>query len=183
MSDVNTPSAENSRARNGAALVRTLMGGTAAMRAAGALYLPPFMAETTTNYKARIQRSVLFNGLRKTVVDMTGRVFAKPIVLGDDMPEQLKAIAENVDNAGRHLNVFARDIFFDALQSGIGFIFADMPPAIPEGRGTGRNGWGARVRKARARALRRGSGRQRRRCWQWSSLGSRCRRRSPGRPG
>jgi hypothetical protein len=140
MNDVSTPSAESTHATNAAALTRTLMGGTDAMRKAGAKYLPAFMAETPANHQARINRSVLFNATKKTVVDMTGRVFAKPIELGEDMPEQLKQIAENVDNAGRHLNVFARDVFFDSLQTGIGFIYVDHPPAIPKGEGTGRDG-------------------------------------------
>lgn len=140
MNDVSTPSAENTHANNAASLVRTLMGGTDAMRKAGAKYLPPFMAETSGNHHVRINRTVLFNATKKTVVDYTGRVFAKPIVLGEDMPDELKKIAENVDNAGRHLNVFARDVFFDGLQTGIGFIFVDHPPAIPPGQGTGRNG-------------------------------------------
>lgn len=116
------------------------MGGTDAMRAAGAKYLPRFMAETANNHQARINRSVLFNATKKTVIDMTGRVFAKPIVLGNDVPEQLVKIAENVDNAGRHLNVFARDAFFDGLQTGIGFIFVEMPRALQPGQGTGRDG-------------------------------------------
>lgn len=116
------------------------MGGTDAMRAAGAKYLPRFMAETAVNHLARINRSVLFNATKKTVIDMTGRVFAKPIVLGKDVPEQLVKIAENVDNAGRHLNVFARDAFFDGLQTGIGFIFVEMPKALQPGQGTGRDG-------------------------------------------
>jgi hypothetical protein len=38
---------------------------------------------------------------------MTGRVFAKPIVLGEDVPPELVADAENIDLADRHLNIFA----------------------------------------------------------------------------
>jgi hypothetical protein len=142
MSDnnVNTPSDEHNQAVTRTLLPRTLMGGTAAMRAAGAKYLPPFMKETPANHQARVQRSVLFNAFKKAAEDMTGRVFSKPIVLGKDVPPQLVEFAENIDNAGRHLNVFARDSFYDSLQPGIGFIFVEMPPAIPEGQGTGRDG-------------------------------------------
>src|SRR5215218_9962457 len=105
MTDVSTPTAEHNRLVERARLPRTLMGGTRAMRAAGELYLPRFAAETNVNYNARLGRSTLFNAFKKTVADMTGRVFAKPVTLGKDVPPELVAFAENIDLAGRHLNV------------------------------------------------------------------------------
>lgn len=140
MSDVNTPCAEYGKVAPLWELPRTLMGGTKAMRKAGLKYLPQEAAESAESYKARLMRSTLFNGFRKTVRDMTGKVFRKDIVLGDDVPAQLKTYAENIDNAGRHLNVFAKDVFFDSMQTGIGYILTELPPAIPPGQGTGRNG-------------------------------------------
>ena len=110
-----------------ARLARTLKGGTRAMRRAGETYLPKERAETPVAYNARLARSTVFNGFAKTVRDQTGRVFRKPLVLKDDVPAEIKADAENIDLAGRHLNIFARDVFFDALQSGIGYILADAP--------------------------------------------------------
>lgn len=104
------------------------MGGTRAMRAAGERYLPRFASETVANYNARLARSTLFNAFKKTVADMTGRVFAKPVILGKDVPQELVDYAENIDIAGRHLNVFARDVFYDCLQAGIGYVLADAPP-------------------------------------------------------
>lgn len=108
------------------------MGGTAAMRAAGATYLPPFTAEPRDAHQARIARSILFNAYRKTVADMTGRVFNKPLVLGDDVPKELREFAEDIDLTGRHLNQFAHAAFYDAIQPGIGFILVDMPILPPE---------------------------------------------------
>jgi hypothetical protein len=129
MTDVSTPTPEHHRATALANLPRTLMGGTKAMRAAGERYLPKFAAETQANYNARLGRSTLFNAFKKTVADMTGRVFSKPIVLGKDVPPELVEYAENIDLTGRHLNIFARDVFYDSLQPGIGFIYVDAPPA------------------------------------------------------
>lgn len=111
-----------------ASLVRTLMGGTPAMRSAGETYLPKEEGETHKAYMARMARSVLFGALGKTVADMTGKVFAKPIVLKEDVPPKLQEYAENVDLAGRHINVFARDVFFDAMQTGVSYLLGDMPP-------------------------------------------------------
>lgn len=133
---VATPSSEQSAALLSIEMVRTLMGGTAAMRAAGTRYLPQEPAEPVDAYRNRLQRSTLFNALGKTVADMTGKVFKKPIVLGDDVPGQIRQYTENIDAAGRHLNVFARDLFADGLQTGITFILVDMPQKVerPDGR-------------------------------------------------
>lgn len=107
---------------------RALMGGTTAMRAARTTYLPQFAKESAAAYDVRIKSSWLFNGYRKTVKDMTGRVFAKPIEIaeGDD---RLDEWAENIDMQGRDLSTFARQVFEDALQGpGIAYIMVDAPP-------------------------------------------------------
>lgn len=111
------------------ALPRALMGGTDAMRKAGTTYLPQEPAESEAAYKNRLHRTFLFNGYRKTVRDMTGKVFSKPVQLGEDVPERLRGYAENIDLCGRHLNNFAVDVFEDGLQTGISHILVEMPPA------------------------------------------------------
>jgi hypothetical protein len=138
MSDVATPTAEHAHLCELWKLPRTLMGGTRAMRNAADLYLPQEPGETLDAYKVRLKRSTLFNAFGKTVKDMSGKVFRKPVVLGDDVPEKLKGYAEDIDLAGTHLNVFAFQAFTDVLQVGIGYILTDMPPKLE--RGSGRNG-------------------------------------------
>lgn len=130
---VNTPSAVYHALAEQWALPLALMNGTRAMREAGVIYLPQEPAESDNAYCIRKARSTLFNGFRKTVRDMAGKVFAKPIALGEDVPPQLVTYAENIDLAGRALNVFALDVFTDALQVGIAHILVDMPPSLPEG--------------------------------------------------
>lgn len=132
---VATPSQEWYRLAQLWELPRLLMRGTRGIRAAAghesqSKWLPKEPNEDSASYKARVQRSVLFNGFRKTVKDNTGKVFRAPISIGEDMHATLKEYAENIDNAGRHLNVFARDVFFDAMQTGIAFLLVDMPPAL-----------------------------------------------------
>jgi hypothetical protein len=135
MSTVATESTVQSSAIRRTKKIRDLMGGTAAMRAAGKTYLPQFTNEPKDAYDARLERSVLFGATSKTVADMTGKVFSKPITLADDVPTALKKYAENIDLAGRHLNVFARDVFADCMQPGISFILVDMPPALQNENG------------------------------------------------
>jgi hypothetical protein len=136
---VATPSDEHTRLMKLWKLPRALMQGTRGMRAASARatgnaqhsgWLPREPAETPAAYTARLHRSTLFNGFRKTVKDMTGKVFQREIMIEDDVPDVLKAAAENIDLAGRHLNVFGRDVFYDGMQTGINYILVDMPPQI-----------------------------------------------------
>jgi Domain of unknown function (DUF4055) len=103
---------------------------TRGMRRAESKFLPKLQAESEANYQNRLRRSVLFNGFKKTVADMTGKVFSKPIVLSNDVPPAIMDFAENIDLTGRNLNVFARDAFYDAMQTGIGFILVDMHRAV-----------------------------------------------------
>lgn len=111
-----------------AAKGRALMGGTTAMRAARQTYLPKFGQEGEPAYEARLKSSWLFNGYRKTVRDMTGRVFSKPVEISE-APSQIEEWARNVDLQGRDLSTFARQVFEDAIEGpGISYIMVDAPP-------------------------------------------------------
>nr|WP_309504300.1 DUF4055 domain-containing protein [uncultured Roseovarius sp.] len=112
-----------------AAKGRALMGGTTAMRAAGETYLPRFEAESPEAYDSRLAATWLFNGYRKTVRDMTGRVFDVPVELAEGANPRLVEWAENIDMQGQDLSTFLREVFEDALAgSGIGWIMVDAPP-------------------------------------------------------
>jgi hypothetical protein len=106
--------------------IRAVMGGTKTMRDEGKTYLPKEAGESETAYEARLKRTVLFNALRKTVQDMTGRVFAKELTL-EGGSAQFGQWAENIDATGRHISVFAAAVFQDALQAGVSYILADTP--------------------------------------------------------
>lgn len=106
---------------------RALMGGTTAMRAANETFLPKFAKESDQAYAARLKSSWLFNGYRKTVKDMTGRVFSQPVEPGDGIG-RVKDWLDNVDMQGRDLSTFARQVFEDALSGpGISYIMVDAP--------------------------------------------------------
>jgi hypothetical protein len=132
MTDANNSVATVSKSQatmiEAAAMPRALMGGTKAMRVAGTKYLPKEAAESQDGYDNRLKRSTLFNAFGKTVADMTGKVFAKEIQLANTVPAELVAFVEDIDLTGRHVNVFARDVLFDGLQVGGGYILVDAPP-------------------------------------------------------
>lgn len=112
------------------ALPHALMGGTLTLRAAGTRYLPRHPAENSAIYAERASRSVLRNYFRRTVQKLVGRVFAEPLILSEDIPEELVNILKNIDLLGRGLNAFARDWFEDALVSGLSHVLVDFPSGI-----------------------------------------------------
>jgi len=125
--DPSEPSAAYRRMAERYHLPRSLMGGNAAMRAAGETYLPRHPAENRRHYEARLKRTVLRNFFARTIDSLIGKVFAKPLCLGDDMPAALRAYAANVDLAGHGLDAFARTLFRDALIDGIAYVLVDFP--------------------------------------------------------
>lgn len=107
---------------------RALMGGTKAMRTAGKKYLPQFEKESDKSYSARLASSWLFNGYRKAVRDMTGRVFDVPLKLGPDMDGVFAEWATNINLQGQDLSEFGREVFRDGMSgAGISYVMVDAP--------------------------------------------------------
>lgn len=116
-------------------LPQALLGGTKAMRAASEKFLPREPAESIKAYGVRLARSFLFPGYSKAVSDMAGKIFARPIIVQDDVPPQIKAAMENVDLAGRNLDVFGHEVAKDGIHAGISYILVEMDPAPVDGEG------------------------------------------------
>ena len=114
-------------------IIRDVYGGTDRLRECGKTYLPQWEGEDyDTDYKDRLAGAILFDALSHTVGGLVGMVTRKDPVLGDKVPKKLEEYAWNIDNAGRPLSVFAKDIFTDAMLDGISFIHVDKPP-VPTG--------------------------------------------------
>lgn len=113
-------------------IVTNVSGGTARMRSVGSIYLPKEPAERPEAYTRRLNRSVFFNAYSRTRDALVGMVFKNDPELGEDVPEPIKKHLENVDLAGSHFDVFAKELFTDAFE-GHSFVLVDMQPALPEG--------------------------------------------------
>jgi hypothetical protein len=112
------------------AQVNDCFEGTDAIRAGGTAYLPQFPAENSQSYKARLNQSVFFNAFKRTIQGLTGLVFRKNPVVGDDADAEIKAHLENIDNQGSHLDVFAKEVFEAGVRDGHTYIFVDMPQSV-----------------------------------------------------
>lgn len=131
MSDVSTKSAAVQAMEADWALVDDLMGGTKAMRAAAATRMPRWPLETTEAYNARLATATLLPAFSETVATMAGRVFGKPLAVGEDVPAQIAdAVLPDVDMEGRNVHAFAADVFEASLTHGLTFILADYPPVV-----------------------------------------------------
>jgi hypothetical protein len=128
MSDVSAKCAAAANMECDWMLVDDLMGGTRAMRRAGHRHMPQWPLEHHDEYKERLHVATLLPAYSETVATMAGRVFSKPISVGDDVPEPIAdAIVPNVDAEGRNLHVFAQDWFETALNHGLAFVLVDFP--------------------------------------------------------
>ena len=107
-------------------LIADLMGGTAAMRRAGQRWLPREANESWTAWRARLHRSVLFNGMSRTVQALAGRPFARPVALADANPA-LTSLAASVDGAGMAVGAFASMVLRALLTDGLVHILVDRP--------------------------------------------------------
>jgi predicted phage terminase large subunit-like protein len=62
-----------------------------------------------------------------TIEGLVGQVFRRDPVLSDDVPPLIVEHAENIDNSGTHLDIFARGLLSDALTSGHAGILVEFP--------------------------------------------------------
>lgn len=115
--------------REDLAIVAPLMGGTKAMRAAGRAITEQWPDEDDESYRLRVARSVLLPAYAETVSNMTDRVFADPLQIGDDVPDRLAELCTDIDLAGNDLNSWAVDFFNRGLGYGLCHVLIEYPRA------------------------------------------------------
>jgi hypothetical protein len=109
-------------------LCRALMGGTDEMIAQGQTWLPKHPAESEKNYQLRLKGNILTNFLEQAVDKAAGKIFSKPIALGENVPPDITTLCENIDRQGRGLDAFMMDVTKSTFTDGVSFILGDMPP-------------------------------------------------------
>lgn len=109
--------------------IAALLGGTTAMRKAGATYLPQWPNESDDAYANRLATATLFPAFSRTCEVLTGKPFSKPVTLGDDVPPRIVEWCDDIDLQGHNLHAFAAAVCFHALSYGMCGILADFPTA------------------------------------------------------
>lgn len=132
--DVSVPTAEYDAMATVRHLPETLMGGTPAMRAAGTVYLPKEPKEDEDKYKARKDRTVLFNGYSNTVGDLSNRPFCKAVTVRGAIPKRLESVVWDVNGENQNITQFAREELLQGIHSGIVHILVDYPDVANLGK-------------------------------------------------
>lgn len=107
--------------------VRTVYGGTRAIRQNPEAFLPRFPKETTEAYERRASTCVLYNATRRTVNGLSGMVFRRDPQLSEGADEWTEEFWDDVDLQGQEGPVFARELFDEGMIEGQSAIFVDRP--------------------------------------------------------
>lgn len=132
MPDISTPNLDYGNMVEAWDINDALMGGTLYMRQLGEQYLPRWPKEDKEDYKKRLAVATLLPAYKETINQNVGRVFAEPIQLGENVPDQLREFSKNVDLEGSRLDVWAQAFFSLAMQYGLSHVLVDYPRVDPE---------------------------------------------------
>ena len=114
-------------------LTDTLIGGNDVIRAQGTNKLPQFNDESDQTYKTRLSRSYLFPAYSDTIDRHAGKPFSRPVMVSETGDARLDAISEDANLEGQELTSFAKGLFKDSENHGLGYILIDMPRAGSDG--------------------------------------------------
>lgn len=114
------------------ALIKALLGGTKAMRAAGKTHLPQWPNEDDDSYNARLGVATLFPAYQRTIEILAAKPFSKSLTLSDEVPKRIQKLTDDVDNMGRNLHSFLSEVGQRALGFGFSSILVDYPPTLDE---------------------------------------------------
>lgn len=107
-------------------LIDDLLGDTVAMIAAKDKWLPKHPAEDSDDYEIRLNASVLFNGLKRTIEDNTGCIIGRPIIPDKEMDEEIVSWLDNVDLTGRNISQYGMEVLRTMLTYGLTHVLVDM---------------------------------------------------------
>ncbi len=109
-------------------MIDALLGGTAAMRAAGETFLPKWPKESDDSYKARLGSATLFPAFLRTATVMATKPFARPMMIDEGtIPAKVRDLFGDVDMLGTDLQPFAADLMLQAMQYGLTGVLVDAP--------------------------------------------------------
>lgn len=138
---VNERSAEAEALCQEHAMLEALMGGTRKMRLMGETLLPKFPQEDPDGYKARLNLATLFPAYKRTISVMVGKPFSKALTFSESTPREIAGVtdkdgktiepgwADDIDNEGVSLHVFAAEMFRESFY-GLAGILVEAPKPI-----------------------------------------------------
>ena len=113
-------------------MVETLLGGAAAMRAAGEAYLPRFPNESDDDYEYRRVNAKFTNLFADVVANLAAKPFAEKLTLGEGASDRMLKLAEDIDGRGNNLHVFASNAFYAGVAYAVDWVLVDHTK-VPRG--------------------------------------------------
>jgi hypothetical protein len=113
-------------------MVSTILGGPAAMRAAGEAYLPRFPHETEADYKLRLHSAKFTNVFADIVETLASKPFEEEVSVEGTTPA-IDELIEDIDGQGNHLHVFAAQAFYQGVADALTWIMVDYTRGVPDG--------------------------------------------------
>lgn len=123
----NTPNAAYKEMEKSWELPDALMGGTRAMQEKEQTFLPKEPRENAKEYDARLRRTFLFNGFRRTTRVLSSKPFATPPTVSDSLPNEIQEVFDDPDLTGRGMSNLGRDLMIDLLARGKAHVLVDHP--------------------------------------------------------
>ena len=125
--DPSTPSIAHAQLAPMWAMIRAILQGAKAVKAAGETYLPKYPAESDPEYKRRKESAPWRPEFEDSIRAISSKSFTDETKLADEPSEEMKSIAEDIDGRGNNLHVFARDMFEGGVTLGAHGILIDYP--------------------------------------------------------
>lgn len=129
--DPSTPSLAHEKLSAHWQMIRAILAGAKAVKAAGEKYLPKFPAESDPEYNRRKESAPWRPEFEDCIRSISAKPFAEETKLAGDPSDEMKAIAEDIDGRGNNLHVFARDMFEGGVSLGAHGILVDFPTMNP----------------------------------------------------
>jgi hypothetical protein len=129
--DPSTPSLAHEKLSAHWQMIRAILAGAKAVKAAGEKYLPKFPAESDPEYNRRKESAPWRPEFEDCIRSISAKPFAEETKLAGEPSDEMKAIAEDIDGRGNNLHVFARDMFEGGVSLGAHGILVDFPTMNP----------------------------------------------------
>lgn len=129
--DPSTPSPAHSQLAPKWAMVRAILDGASAVKAAAQAYLPKYPAESDEEYARRLASAPWRPEFEDALRAISAKPFAKEVTLSGEPSDEVKTLAEDIDGRGNNLHVFAKALFEDGVSLGAAGILVDFPPMVP----------------------------------------------------
>jgi hypothetical protein len=113
------------------AMVQDIMGGTKRMRDAGERWLPREKLETVNAYMNRLNRSVFFNGYKRSLDGLCSKPFSRQVKISENLPKEFDPWLDDCDLQGRRFEILLKDLFYTGWGDGLNHVLVEYPETTP----------------------------------------------------